>query len=130
MAETMTIPFAAHCQIRDEPAVSGASRLSIDVAPPLTNTRGQAHGGVLMTMLDIALGRAARDRTPGATSFMTIDMQIAFLAPGSGRLIAEGRVTGGGRSLVFCEGDVRDAAGEIIARASGLFRPIVPDAPT
>ncbi|RXZ45435.1 PaaI family thioesterase [Crenobacter cavernae] len=33
-----------------------------------------------------------------------------------------GRVLRGGRSLVFCEGEVRDENGERVAKAMGIFK--------
>ena len=49
-------------------------------------------------------------------------MQTAFIAPARGRLAGEGRVVRAGRSLVFVEGDVRDAAGEIVAKGTSVFK--------
>ncbi len=121
-----TIPFLQHCGVVTEEAPAGVSRLSVVVASPISNTRGHAHGGLLMTMLDVALGRAARDSVEGATGFITIDLQTAFLAPGEGRLVTEGRATGGGRNIVFCEGEVRNEAGRIVAKATGVFKPVLP----
>ena len=37
-------------------------------------------------------------------------------------LTAEGRVLRGGKTLVFCEGEVRDAAGHLVAKGVGTFR--------
>lgn len=120
------IPFMKHCGIQRAEAPEGMVRFSVDAAPPLTNTRGYAHGGVMMTMLDLALGHAAQNAVAGAASFATIEMQTAFLQPGGGRITAEGRVLRAGRSIVFCEGDVRDAEGRMLARASGVFKPVFP----
>lgn len=120
------VPFMNHCRIEGEDAAPGTARVRVTVADPLTNTRGQAHGGLLMTMLDLALGRAAQSAVPGAISFATIDMHVSFIAPGSGILVGEGRVVRAGRSLVFTEGDVRDESGALVARASAIFRPILP----
>ncbi|MFN8924766.1 MAG: PaaI family thioesterase, partial [Rhodospirillales bacterium] len=71
-------------------------------------------------------GKACQKVSEGATSFVTIDLNVAFLASGSGRIVAEGRVLRAGRSIVFCEGEARDAEGVLLARASGVFRPFVP----
>lgn len=57
---------------------------------------------------------------------MTLDMQTAFLAPGRGDLFAEGRVVRAGRSIVFAEAEIRDEAGELVARATGLMKPVDP----
>ena len=121
-----TIPFLHYCGVETEDAPKGVSRLSIVMRPEIANTRQQAHGGLLMTMLDVALGRAARDSVEGATGFITIDLQTSFLTPGHGRLVTEGRAVGGGRNIVFCEGEVRNEDGQIVAKATGVFKPILP----
>jgi len=61
---------------------------------------------------------------------MTLDMQASFLSPGRGELTAEGRVVRAGRSIVFCEAEVRSAEGELVAKASGLFKPVTPKEPS
>ena len=66
---------------------------------------------------------AARSIVEDDHGMMTIDMQVQFLAPGKGRLAGEGRVARGGGSLIFCEGEIRDAAGVIVAKGTGVFRP-------
>lgn len=43
------------------------------------NRNGGAHGGLMMTMADIALSRAARERLPPNARIATADLQIAFL---------------------------------------------------
>ena len=120
------IPFMEHCGIHHADSPPGVIRLTATTTPALTNTRGHAHGGLLMTMLDIALGCAARDAVAEAVSFMTVDLHVVFLAAGEGDLVAEGRVLRAGRSLVFCEGEVRDSAAVMLARASGVFKPLFP----
>lgn len=120
------IPFMKHCRIERIGAPEKMARFSVEALPPLTNTRGYAHGGLLMTLLDLALGHAAQSAVEGATSFATIDMQTAFLQPGAGRITAEGRVLRAGRSIAFCEGEVRDESGSMLARGSGVFKPIFP----
>jgi uncharacterized protein (TIGR00369 family) len=118
------IPFMEHCGILFAPGEGGSTRVRATVEPHLRNTRIHAHGGLIMTMLDIALGWAAKEAAGEAHSFMTVDMQVQFLAPGTGEITAEGRVTKAGRSLVFCEGEARNADGVMVARATGLFKPL------
>ena len=49
-------------------------------------------------------------------------LRIAFMQPGTGRLTATGRATGGGRSVCFCEAEIRNEAGQVTAKAMGTFR--------
>jgi acyl-coenzyme A thioesterase 13 len=43
------------------------------------NRSGRAHGGLMMTMADIALTRAAREQLPPNARVATADFHIAFL---------------------------------------------------
>lgn len=53
---------------------------------------------------------------------VTIDIHVALMSPATGRLTATGRATGGGRSVCFCEAEIADANGHLVARAMGTFR--------
>jgi uncharacterized protein (TIGR00369 family) len=114
------IPFVGFCGI--EPIVSdkGRTRLEVTLEPHHANQMGVAHGGLVMTLLDVAMGSAAR--THADANVVTVDMQTAFVAPARGRISGEGKVVKAGRSLVFVEGEVRDAAGELLAKGSSVFK--------
>jgi acyl-coenzyme A thioesterase PaaI-like protein len=53
---------------------------------------------------------------------LTLDLHINFVARGRGVLTAEGRIVRAGRSIVFAEAEARGGQGEIVARASGVFK--------
>jgi uncharacterized protein (TIGR00369 family) len=116
------IPFAAHCGIEPIAFADGRTTLRVRVAPEHGNNLGIAHGGLICTLLDIAMGTAARCTV--GLPVMTLDMQASFLSPGRGEMIGEGRVVRAGRSIVFCEAEVRTADGDLVAKASGLFKPV------
>lgn len=118
----LDIPFLALLQAQDGPLEKGRATASIEVREELHNSWRYAHGGVVMTLLDVTLGQAARSSLPPGTGVVTVDLSISFISAGLGRLTAEGRVLRSGRSIVFCEGDVRDEAGELVARAMGSFK--------
>lgn len=114
------IPFVGFCNIEPKSTGKSGTRLEVTVEPHHANQMGVAHGGLLMTLLDVAMGSAARAHADA--NVMTVDMQTAFLAPARGHLVGEGRVVRAGRSLVFVEGDVRDDAGQLVAKASSVFK--------
>lgn len=118
------IPFARHCKIEPHSSEPGICRLTATINSDLENNLGMAHGGLLLTMLDISLAIAARTLAQGPV--MTVDMQAAFLAPAQGKLISEGRVVRHGRSITFSEGEVRDEKGVIVAKATGVFKAVRP----
>ena len=117
------IPFVDHCFIEEIGFSEGRTRLRMTLGPEHMNNIGIAHGGAICTLLDVAMGTAGR--THAGRPVMTLDMQVAFLAPGrSGVLTAEGRIVRGGRSILFCEAEIRDEAGELVAKSSGVFKPV------
>jgi uncharacterized protein (TIGR00369 family) len=116
----LDVPFARHCGIKALAFEEGRTRLSLALSPMSTNQFGIFHGGALLTLLDIAMGSAARV-TVGAW-VMAVDLQTAFIAPGRSDVIGEGHVIRAGRSLVFCEGLIRDHAGALIAKGSGVYK--------
>lgn len=118
------IPFATHCGIEEVGRVDGATRLRVRLGPEHANNLGMGHGGLICTLLDIALGTAAR--TAIGRPVMTLDMQVMFLSPARGTLLAEGRVVRAGRSILFCEAEATTEEGELVARATGVFKPTRP----
>lgn len=115
------LPFVSLCGIEPVGCEGGRTRLRLALGPQHRNNIGMAHGGLLCTLLDVAMGTAAR--TTLGVPCMTLDMQVSFLAPGHGVLFAEGSVLRAGRSVVFCEAQVRTEAGELVAKSTGLFKP-------
>ena len=120
------IPFASHCGIEPLDTLGDSTLLRLVLGAEHLNNIGMAHGGVTCTLLDIAMGSAARRRVERPV--ITLDMQTSFIAPGRGILLAEGRVVRAGRSVVFCEGEVKTEAGELVAKGTGLFKPVRPRA--
>jgi uncharacterized protein (TIGR00369 family) len=116
------IPFLALLGARRERVGDGEAIVVVDLAPELLNNHGGGHGGVVMTLLDNAMANAALSRIAFTREVVTIDMHIGFMRPATGRLRATGRATGGGRSVCFCEAEVTDADGHVVAKAMGTFR--------
>ena len=117
------IPFAEHCGIEEIGLFDGRTRLRLVVTPCHANNFGIVHGGLTCTLLDVAMGTVAR--VTAGRPVMTLDMQVAFLSPGRGVLLGEGRVIRAGRSILFCEAEVRtEAEGDLVARATGVFKPL------
>ena len=53
--------------------------LAVRVGSEHGNRSGRAHGGLMMTVADIAVTRAALERLPPHTRVATADLHIAFL---------------------------------------------------
>lgn len=109
----------------------GRARCRLDVTADHANRHGVLHGGIAAAVLDNALGATASlsvDET-GRAPFLTISMTTQFLAPAREgmSLTATGRITGGGRSMLFVEGVLENGDGTLIATATGVFKRVPQD---
>ncbi len=105
----------------------GEAEIALDLRDELCNSWGVAHGGVVMTLLDVAMAHAARspklaggEAHPGGIA--TIEMKTSFMRPGLGRMRAKGRVLNATLSMAFCEGFIYDEMGVMTAHASATFK--------
>jgi len=117
------IPFIQHLQIRTEALDKGTARLSVPVEPHLTNSLGTVHGGVIMSLLDVALCTAARTLHPESVGVITINLSTSFIGAGGGaKLYADARVLKDARSLSFVEGEASNEDGTLVAKAIATVR--------
>jgi uncharacterized protein (TIGR00369 family) len=127
------IPFLVHLGVQWRDVRPGIAELRLEQQTHHQNSLGMAHGGVVMTLLDVAMARACRSLTePGEAipSLITIEMKTTSMQPATGLLRAEGRVLRRTASLAFCEADVFDDHERLAARASGTFRYVKPRSPS
>jgi uncharacterized protein (TIGR00369 family) len=115
------LPFARHLGIRLVSRGDGRARLELDVRPELMNSWDAAHGGVTMTLLDIALAVALRSLDPDEQGAITVELKVNFIGPGLGTLVADGHCVHRGKTLAVCEGEVHDSSGKLVATGSGTF---------
>lgn len=105
---------------------AGRAEIALDVRDEVTNSWGVVHGGVTMTLLDVAMAHAARSPNqpgnPPDMGVVTIEMKTSFMRPGLGRLVAHGTLLQRTASMAFCQGEVRDAQGTLVAHAIGTFK--------
>ena len=117
------IPYVQHLRIRTDELGAGAARLSVPIEPHLTNSLGTAHGGVIMSLLDVALCTAARTLHPESIGVITIDLSVSFIGGAGGkRLLADARVLKDGRSMSFVEGEAKNEDGSLVAKAIATVR--------
>lgn len=118
----LKVPFAKHLGFVIDDLQPGIARMSCELQPHMTNSWGTAHGGVIMSLLDVCMTMAGRTLHPDSPGVMTIDMSTAFIDAGRNPLKAEARVLRNGRSMIFVEGEVRNADGALVAKAQGTVR--------
>ena len=100
------VTFGSFLGVERQDSRKGYARYRLPSRPELNNSWSITHGGVVMTLLDIALGGAAYTVVDAQKEgVLTVDLQTQFLSPGKGSLIAEGRVIKAGKVIIFCEGE-------------------------
>jgi uncharacterized protein (TIGR00369 family) len=85
-------PFVDRLGAQLVSAADGASEVALPLQPDHMNTWDVAHGGVTMTLADIALAMAARSLAGDGVGVVTVEMKVNFMQPGRGELRATARV--------------------------------------
>lgn len=104
----------------------GRAELRVNLEEAHLNSWDVAHGGVLMTLLDVAMAHAARSPQGGHAELgpgvATIEMKTTFMRAAEGPLRAEGHLLHKTTTLAFCEGSVFDETGALCAHATATFK--------
>jgi uncharacterized protein (TIGR00369 family) len=133
------LPFPRHIPFVDKLGLElwafggGQAELRVSLDAGHMNSWQVAHGGLLMTLLDVAMAHAARsipaaadDAADGAAGeepgLVTIEMKTSFMRPAEGRLRALGTLLHRTATLAFTEGRVLDESGRLCAHATGTFK--------
>ncbi len=115
-------PFVDLVGIESDGLGEGWARTVMTQRRELSNMHEAVHGGVIMSVLDTTMGRAAMAQQGFRLSVVSIGVTVNFLKPARGRLTTEARAVGGGKSTCFCEAEVRNEAGEVVAKGMGTFK--------
>ena len=120
------IPFVESLGLELHAFEGGHAELRVDLDKAHLNSWEVAHGGVLMTMLDVAMAHAARsihahlpDFGPGV---VTVEMKTSFMRPAEGRLRANAKLLHRSTTMAFCEASVVDDDNHLCAHATGTFK--------
>jgi uncharacterized protein (TIGR00369 family) len=81
---------------------------------------GYAHGGIIATLLDEAMGKVCRFREVRA---VTAELTVEYLKPVNvqSEIVVEGRETEQKGRNLFMTGEIRNEVGEVLARGKGRF---------
>ena len=127
---TVHIPFVEMLGFELVSCDAGRAEIALTLRDELTNSRDMAHGGVSMTLLDVAMAHAARSpNQPGhaeAHGVVTIEMKTTFMRPGVGRLLGRGHLVHRTAAMAFCEGTIVNDSGAVVAQATGTFKYVKP----
>lgn len=106
----------------------GRTSCQIDVDRTHYNPGGIAHGGVIFTLADSAMGAAVFTMLEPGQRCVTAELKLNYLAPViSGVVTATATVINMGRKLAVVTAEVRNAEGKLVGLAQGTFAIIVRD---
>ncbi|MES2975282.1 MAG: PaaI family thioesterase [Pseudomonadota bacterium] len=115
------IPFVAHLGFELTHFEGGASAIEYEPKPEHLNTFQVAHGGAVMTLMDVTMAAAARSVQP-EMGVVTIEMKTQFMLPCKGALTGKGRLMHRTATMAFTEATIYDAQGKACAHATGTFK--------
>lgn len=120
------VPFMRDLGAQLLRADKGEADIALDLAERHMNSWGVGHGGVVMSLLDVAMARAGKslvDAEQGAdVGSVTVEMKTSFFRPARGRVVAHGRVLHRSTTLIYCEAELRDVSRHLVAKALGTIK--------
>ena len=119
-------PIAALMRMRPVSVEEGTVVFACEPDESHYNPTGIVHGGLVCTLLDSVVGYAVHTTLPLGVGYTSLEIKVSYLAPvhtHSGPLLATGRVVKPGKRVAFAEGEVRDAAGKVVAGWSSCAVP-------
>jgi uncharacterized protein (TIGR00369 family) len=122
LGEELNVPFVKLLGVRLITAEMGKGEILLALKPEHTNTWDVAHGGVLLTLMDVAMAVAARSGDPSDRSVVTVEMKNNFMQAANGILRVKADTVRRTATMAFCEAKLYNDQGEICCMATGTFQ--------
>ncbi|MBO9535382.1 PaaI family thioesterase [Herbaspirillum sp.] len=98
--------------------------MALRLKPEFMNSWQVAQGGISMTLMDVAMGLAARAGVPDAKSSATVEMSSSFLQPAGhtgDTIVARGHTYHRSTTMCFCQAELWNGD-KLVAKAMGTFK--------
>ena len=117
-------PFVLHLGIRLESIEPDRARLVLPYREELATIGDVVHGGALSALVDTAAMAAAWSaHDSGPLRGTTVGLSVDFVAAARGQPVtADARVIRRGSSLSFCDVDVTDEEGRVVAKGIVIYK--------
>ncbi|MFL5929390.1 MAG: PaaI family thioesterase [Gaiellaceae bacterium] len=107
----------------------GRAVFELDAGPQHASPLGTVHGGIIVDLVDAAMGCAHASQLEEGETFTTLELKINFMKPvWKSHLVAEGKVIRAGRTIGLVEGRVTDDTGSLVAFATSTCMTLRGDA--
>ncbi len=118
------IPFLNELGVEFLGMADGRAQIALTLEPRHMNSWQVTHGGVAMTLLDVAMSLAGRSLDPQSRAGVTVEMKTSFLQPGGtpgARIVASGHAFHRSTTMCFCEAELQEGS-RLVAKAMGTFK--------
>jgi uncharacterized protein (TIGR00369 family) len=106
-------------------------RMRLPYRAELDQPAGVVHGGAIATLIDTVVVPPVGTAYKAGWLYLTVGMNISYLGAVAGEdAVAEGWVRQRGRSLVFCEAEVRTTSGRLAATGTLTYKVSPPREPS
>ncbi len=96
---------------------AGLAGYTLELGERHHNPMGSVHGGVLCDLADIAMGTSVMTTLAEGETFSTLELKMNFIRPVfKGLVRCQAKVVNRGRNIAYCEADILDARGKLVAR--------------
>jgi uncharacterized protein (TIGR00369 family) len=115
--------FLDRLKIHPVAVEKGSATFEVTIDETHLRTMGIAHGGLLATLLDSALGCACWTLAPPDNHLVTVQLNINYIRPAwlGETLSCHSEVRHAGQMTAVARGEIRTAQGSLVAAASGTF---------
>ena len=111
-------PFLTHNYMRTTDLDDGTATVTLPMHTESLNRWGGAHGGILFSLCDVAMGMAIMTKDiDDDKSYRIATIDYLSAADAGSTLTAVGRVDRLGGKLAFCSAETTDETGKVIVRA-------------
>ena len=102
---------------------AGRAAIEVEAEMRMCHSGGVVQGGFVTGWIDAAMARAAMCATDFKETPMSLEIKVSFFRPATpGLLVAEAWIERQGRSTIFLEGNLKNAAGDVLAKGTSTVR--------
>ena len=122
MGMELDVPFLKLLGVRCLRADLGEGEVVLSLKPEHNNSWDVAHGGVLLTLMDVGMAIAARAADATGRGVVTIELKNNFMQAATGILRVKADTVRRTATMAFCEAKLYNDQGEICCMATGTFQ--------
>ena len=118
----LDVPFLKLLGVRCLRAELGEGEVVLSLKPEHNNSWEVAHGGVLLTLMDVGMAVAARASDETGRGVVTIELKANFMQAAQGIVRVAAKTVHATPTMVFVEAKLYDERDRVCCMSSGTFK--------